>query len=84
MNNRIDAGDEQQAIAKGLKLIEALAEDHESRSKNGEHDWRRCRTCLACEELDNPHTRDLLRAVLAMLRRARAEGCPDPTDPRRI
>ena len=50
-------------LAKARKLLEALAEECETRG--GEHAWRRCRACLAREELDHRGVKALLREYLA-------------------
>jgi hypothetical protein len=52
-----------QRIRKARKLLEALAEDCESHG--GEHAWRKCRACLAREELDHRGVKELLREFLA-------------------
>jgi len=52
-----------EAVAKGMKLLEALAEPHEQ--PDGEdHAWRTCRRCLALEEGETEHARQLFRALL--------------------
>ena len=60
-----------EAVAKGIKLLEALAEPHEQ--PDGEdHAWRTCRRCLALEEGETEHARQLFRAMLDELEAARA------------
>jgi len=57
-----------EAVAKGVKLLEALAEPHEQ--PDGEdHAWRTCRRCLALEEGETEHARQLFRALLDELER---------------
>ncbi|MFA6243955.1 MAG: hypothetical protein WC655_23630 [Candidatus Hydrogenedentales bacterium] len=38
-------------LAKALKLLEALASPHEMSDASGDHEWRKCRPCLAAFEL---------------------------------
>jgi hypothetical protein len=60
-----------EAVAKGVKLLEALAEPHEQ--PDGEdHAWRSCRRCLALEEGETEHARQLFRALLDELEALRA------------
>jgi hypothetical protein len=54
--------------AKALKLLEALCEDHENVKTDGDHNWHRCRACLAREELDHKGAVGLLRLLLNELR----------------
>lgn len=53
--------------AKALKLLEALAEDCENVKRSGDHAWRRCRACLAREELDHVGIKEMLRDFLDTL-----------------
>lgn len=52
-------------LAKARKLLEALAEDCTNVKEDGDHDWRKCRACLARAELDHKGIKVLLRAYLA-------------------
>ena len=52
-----------EAVAKGMKLLEALAEPHEQ-PDGDDHAWRTCRRCLALEEGETEHARQLFRALL--------------------
>lgn len=52
---------------KALKLIEALSEECEVMT-DGDHAWRKCRACLAREELDHKGVRAMLRDLLTVLR----------------
>lgn len=54
---------------KALKLLEAISEECEVMT-DGDHNWRRCRACLAREELDHRGVRAMLRELLAELRSA--------------
>jgi hypothetical protein len=51
------------AEQKAWKLVEALAEDCELQS-DGDHEWQKCRRCLAVAELSAPETRLLMRELL--------------------
>lgn len=62
---------ERTARSKALKLIEALSEECEVMT-DGDHAWRRCRACLAREELDHKGVRAMLRALLADIRATEA------------
>jgi hypothetical protein len=57
------------AERRAWKLVEALAEDCEY-LPDGDHEWQKCRRCLAVAELSAPETRLLMRELLA-LRNAR-------------
>ena len=62
-----------EAVAKGMKLLEALAEPHEQ--PDGEdHAWRTCRRCLALEEGETEHARQLFRALLDEVEALRREN----------
>lgn len=50
-------------VAKAWKLIEALSENCEQPAGD-DHAWRRCRRCLATEEIDTEDARRLLRILL--------------------
>src|SRR5690606_87397 len=50
-------------VQKAWKLIEALAEDCEL-PRDDDHAWRRCRRCLASEEVDTKEARMLFRVLL--------------------
>ena len=52
-----------EAVAKGMKLLEALAEPHEQ-PDGDDHAWRTCRRCLALEEGETEHAWQLFRALL--------------------
>lgn len=58
---------------KAWKLIEALAEPCEQ-PDGDDHAWRRCRRCLALQELDTKGARSLLRDLLG-LRTVWTEDC---------
>jgi hypothetical protein len=60
---------QQQVLAKARKLLEALVEPHDLRTRDGEHAWRECRCCLAREELERDSAVKLWRAILAELDR---------------
>ena len=65
-----------EALAKGMKLLEALAEPHEQ--PDGEdHAWRTCRRCLALEEGETEHARQLFRALLDEVEALRANADDD-------
>lgn len=69
------------ARAKALKLLEALCEDHDNDIKtDGDHNWRRCRACLAREELDHKGAIGLLRLLLSELRSVKPQSL-DAVDP---
>ncbi len=55
-------------LAKAIKLLEAIAEDCETKG-DAEHAWRRCRHCLGVAELETKNARRLIREVLAELDR---------------
>jgi hypothetical protein len=57
-----------QKRAKALKLLEAICDDHDIVMKDGDHNWHRCRACLAREELDDKRAIGLLRLLLDELR----------------
>jgi len=61
-----------EAVAKGMKLLEALAEPHKQPDGN-DHAWRTCRRCLALEEGETEHARQLFRALLDELEILRKE-----------
>lgn len=50
---------------KGLAILKSVATRHEGR--DGDHAWRRCRRCLALQELDGREGRTYLRAFLAQV-----------------
>lgn len=56
------------ALAKAMKLLEALCQPHEVCEADGEHAWRECRTCLAREELEYDSSVPLFQAILAALK----------------
>lgn len=56
---------------KALKLLEALSEECDVRT-DGDHAWRKCRACLAREELDHKGVREMLRDLLNGVREAAA------------
>lgn len=54
--------------AKALKLLEALGEEHENVKTDGDHQWRKCRHCLAEFEVNTyPAARELLRELVATI-----------------
>lgn len=55
--------DKAERRAKALKLLEAITEPCEM-TTDGDHEWRRCRSCLARFELDRVANRSLLRELL--------------------
>jgi hypothetical protein len=55
------------AERKAWKLVESLAEDCEY-LPDGDHEWQKCRRCLAVAELSAPETRLLMRELLALRR----------------
>jgi hypothetical protein len=57
---------------KALKLLEAVSEECTVMT-DGDHVWRKCRTCLARWEFENPEVRALIRE-LAATSRADTEG----------
>ncbi len=63
-----------EVLAKAVKLIEALIEPHETPHGKVDHEWRKCRRCLAENELvsGGKVTDQLLGAVLAALRASEA------------
>lgn len=53
--------------AKALKLLEAMVEPCKHQQKSGEHEWRKCRRCLAHNEADSWQGVELLAVLLAEL-----------------
>ena len=54
--------------AKALKLLEALAAEHEPPFEKADHEWTFCRMCLAVELAATKHGKQLLRILLAELK----------------
>jgi len=56
-------------LRKARKLIEALAEPCETSPKKTDHEWRKCRRCIAATEFDQerPAVQEMLRAILNAL-----------------
>ena len=52
---------------KALKLLEAISEECNVMT-DGDHEWRKCRACLAREELDHKGVRSMLRDLLTAIR----------------
>ena len=61
-----------ETLAKAVKLLEALTSPHEQPAGD-DHAWRRCRRCLAQEEVDEPEAQELLKVVLAVIRNGEAD-----------
>jgi hypothetical protein len=55
----------QDILRKAWKLVDALAEDCE-KPRSGEHQWQKCRRCLAIAELQAEETKLLMRALLTL------------------
>lgn len=53
--------------AKALKLLDALAAEHEPPCEQADHEWRECRTCLAAELVATQSGKRLLRILLEEL-----------------
>lgn len=49
---------------KTMALLKSVALPCETRFKNDEHNWRRCRHCLAVAELDHADVRVRLKAFI--------------------
>ena len=54
--------------AKAIKLLEALAAEHEPPFEKADHEWRECRTCLAVELAATQSGKRLLRILLEELK----------------
>lgn len=54
-------------LDKGIALLKSLIAPHDGLDKNDDHAWRKCRKCLAREELDHKGSDEALQAVLASL-----------------
>jgi len=66
--------------SKALKLLEAMVEPCEHQQKSGEHEWRKCRRCLAHREAETAHGTALLVVLLTELQRGRrphSQHCAD-------
>lgn len=61
--NPADTPDAVEIQAKALKLLEAMTEPHETPADQVDHDWRKCRTCLAQVESTTERGRILLAAL---------------------
>lgn len=53
-------------LPKAMKLLEALCEPHAQGKPD--HEWRKCRRCLALEEAECEHARELLGVILASVK----------------
>ncbi len=55
---------------KAIKLFEAATGAHDLIERNGEHEWRECRRCLAIRELDTREGHTLMVVALKVLKNA--------------
>ena len=52
-------------LDKARALLLSMVAEHENIRRNGEHSWRKCRACLAVNELENnPHAQACLRELI--------------------
>jgi len=66
--------------AKAMKLLEAMCEPCTSVKQTDEHEWRKCRRCLAHNEAETAHGIELLAVLLALLRSSPPPGTAVLTD----
>lgn len=60
--------------AKALKLLEAMVQPCEDQRKSGEHEWRKCRRCLAHQLAEEAHGTELLAGLFTELQRGHASA----------